>query len=143
MRLIGNMFVEFSPRESADSSASKFEGREAGGVMAASDFNPLSYFRELDTLPRAIFFIGCLLLPGSLAAVGNRLPVVLLGFGLILFAVGLNFVLNCTAPDPYTSRPLLVWGNLLQGVLAFALAAAFFYVAAYTYREGALPLLRP
>jgi hypothetical protein len=111
--------------------------------MPLSDLSPLSYFKELSLFPRVIFTIGGVLFFASLVVWNAAL--VLFGVGLVLAAVGFNFMLNSTWQNPgppYESH--LWWGQFLQGLLAFLLAAACFYVATYRYRFGSLPpYLRP
>jgi hypothetical protein len=62
------------------------------------------------------------------------------GVGLVLVAVGYNFLLDLYYNDPvppYVTR--FPWLNLFQGLLVLVLGAFALYIVVYNYRDGFLP----
>ena len=111
--------------------------------MSLSDLSPLSYFKELQLLPRVIFTIGGAFFFGGLFT--KEWMVLLFGTGLVLVAVGYNFIFDLYYNDPVPPHVTrFSWLSLLQGLLALVLGAFALYVVVYNYRHGSLPtFLRP
>ena len=106
--------------------------------MSLSDLSPLSYFKELQLLPRVIFTIGGALFFGGLFIKEWR--VLLFGVGLVLVSVGYNFLFDLYYNDPVPPHVTrFSWLNLFQGLLALVLGAFALYIVVYNYRHGFLP----
>src|ERR1700694_40997 len=114
--------------------------------MDLKDVASLVYFRELNFLPRVIFFIGAILLIGSFFIKSFLLG--LLGVGVILAGSTLNLVTETAlgfyahCKDKKTGKiPLAL---LLQAILAFGLTFATLWLLYHFYRHGEMPtFLRP
>jgi hypothetical protein len=107
--------------------------------MALSDFNPLSYFTELDVFPRTVFGAGVLFL--FVAVARGVAPVLLfVALGLIFIALAFHFFSHCVWSDPQEPYGSRLWAEGIVYLILCTLVAVFcFYVAQYTYFHKTLP----
>ena len=106
--------------------------------MPLSDLSPLSYFKELQLLPRVIFTIGGAFFFGGLFI--KDWKVLLFGVGLVLVSVGYNFLFVLYYNDPVPPHVTrFSWLNLFQGLLALVFGVFALYIVVYDYRHGFLP----
>jgi hypothetical protein len=66
--------------------------------MSEASWSPLAYFKELHLLPRVVFTMGGFLFLSS--TVVRDVVLTLFRVGIILAAVGFNFLLNLTWMEP-------------------------------------------
>jgi|SRR5215472_7788512 len=107
-------------------------------IMPLSDLSPLTYFKELQFLPRVIFTIGGFLFIGGLT-IGD-VALIFFGIGIIFCAVFLNFVFEMRSFHPHPPYNWYIkWGSVLQGLLAAVIAAGCLYLGGYRYLHGTFP----
>lgn len=111
--------------------------------MPWSDWNPLSYFKELRLFPRTVFFIGFVFFwVGVTRGVSSDNEVLILSFAIISFSLACQYLFRTirhgSAP-PY--RNFVVWGRALAAIALLAVAAGFllWVYCLTTHRHFRLP----
>ena len=95
--------------------------------MPWSDWNPLSYFKELRLFPRTVFFIGFVFFwIGVGRGVSCHNGVLILSFAIISFSLACQYFFGSIRQEwgpPY--RKFVVWGRALAATTLLVVAAGF------------------
>lgn len=93
--------------------------------MNLQDWNPLSYFRELQTLPKTVLLIGFIFLGVGIArGLSPYNKTVILALAMIALSLTAHYLSHWAYPVTTDGRTSIKWTNVFSGILMLVVTAS-------------------